>query len=172
MLFFGASFLCGLQGQTVMKNSVISQGATAASGSGIFISATLGQTAIGIVSGVTTPQTIDNQGFWYSATTNNITEVVEHRVGVSNSNLLSLRNYPNPAIISTNFEFNVPANNQEVTLQIYNSLGSLEKTVLSGLRESGLIKINITTNEFESGSYTAVLRVGAKWERIVFNVIK
>ena len=155
---------------TIIPVSVISQGATKASAGTMVLAGTVGQTVIGFSQN---PTLYNYQGFWNSISRYIIfiSDVKEEVFNSSSSKLLGLKNYPNPIVDNSTFEFNVSAANF-VSLKLFNSLGKEVKSLVDGFREPGLIKVSISANELGSGQYLAVLNVGSKTDRINVIVLK
>lgn len=153
-----------------IPNSVISAGATLASDAQVRIQGTVGQPIIGIVNNT---YQIDYQGFWFVYKTKSLwpLSVEEEKGQTTNSKFLTLRNYPNPFSSQTTLEFNLPSNGI-VNLKLYNSLGREVKSLVTGFRQAGLIKVHITSDELESGQYVAVLNANGATERVNVVVVK
>lgn len=71
---------------------------------------------------------------------------------------LSLINYPNPFKGYTMLEYNLPIAGK-VTIQVYNSLGQLVKSVVNANQNAGNYSIRMDSNDLMPGIYIAKLRL-------------
>ena len=70
---------------------------------------------------------------------------------------LEINSYPNPCKESATLSYYLPKNSY-VTAQIFNSNGKLISEVLNKKQEKGTHKLNLNTEEFNSGMYICVLK--------------
>ena len=75
------------------------------------------------------------------------------------------QNYPNPFNPATTINFSIPET-QFVTLKIFNVLGQELKTLVNGIKEAGVYKINFDASSLNSGLYFYKLEAGS------FNAVK
>jgi len=75
------------------------------------------------------------------------------------------QNYPNPFNPATTINFSIPET-QFVTLKIFNVLGQELKTLVNGIKEAGVHKINFDASSLNSGLYFYKLEAGS------FNAVK
>jgi hypothetical protein len=71
------------------------------------------------------------------------------------------QNYPNPFNSKTNIRFSLPQSSF-ITLKIYDVLGREVKTLLSGIKSSGIHNVEFDASELNSGIYIYTLRSGEK----------
>lgn len=135
------------------SSTVIGSGAILASHGETRLTATIGQSAIGLTAATSTEA---SQGFWYSRTTPQPSGFAE---GIAS--LLTLSSAPNPLSRSTTLTFTVPARGH-VSLAIYNEIGEMVRTLISEERDAGTATENADLSDLPSGHYTAVLRTGGR----------
>ncbi len=70
------------------------------------------------------------------------------------------QNYPNPFNPSTSIFYSVPVASQ-VTLVVYNELGQIVKTLVSGNVGAGRHEVRFDASELSSGNYVYTLRTGS-----------
>lgn len=90
-----------------------------------------------------------------------VAEVNNGVTGIRNPieiNDLSLINYPNPFNGYTMLEYNLPVAGK-VTVQVYNSLGQLVKSVVNANQNAGNYSIRMESNDLMPGIYIAKLRL-------------
>ncbi len=68
------------------------------------------------------------------------------------TDIISMKNYPNPAIISTNFEYNL-IENSKVELKIFDMLGKEVAVIVNKNQEKGIYKINFDISNLSKGMY-------------------
>ena len=76
----------------------------------------------------------------------------------ADNNSLSLGNYPNPFKNSTTVEYTLPVQGK-VTIQVYNSLGQLVKSLVDASQNAGDYSIRMDANNLMPGIYIAKLRL-------------
>lgn len=72
----------------------------------------------------------------------------------SNDDASAFVNYPNPVNNNTNFNYSV-ANNGNVTIEIYNQVGSVVATVVNEFKKAGNHTVSFDASNLPSGSYVA-----------------
>jgi hypothetical protein len=83
---------------------------------------------------------------------------------------LYLSNYPNPFTGNTTFAYTLPCAGK-VTIEIRNMLGVVVKTLLNNEEElAGNYKIKTDDFQFESGVYTATLKLNNSSETMTRNI--
>jgi hypothetical protein len=132
---------------------VIGSGAIAASLGETRLTATIGQSAIGLTAATSTAA---SQGFWYSRTPAPTSLAQED---LESSSSLSLTSAPNPFSRSTTLSFTVQERGH-VSLVLYNTAGQQVMTVLDGDRDAGPVSEQVDLSGLPSGSYTAAIRIG------------
>jgi hypothetical protein len=133
---------------------VIGSGAIAASQGETRLTATIGQSAIGLTAATSAEA---SQGFWYSRTTAPSFVLEE----LQNSSALALTSAPNPFSRSTTLSFSVPERGH-VSLVLYNAVGEQVRTVVEGDRDAGPASEVVDMTGLPSGQYTAVVRMGGR----------
>ncbi len=68
------------------------------------------------------------------------------------TDIISMKNYPNPASISTNFEYNL-IENSKVELKIFDMLGKEVAVLVNKNQEKGIYKVNFDISNFSKGMY-------------------
>ena len=71
---------------------------------------------------------------------------------------LTLVNYPNPFIESTTVHYTLPIDG-DVTLEIYNMVGQVVKTLVNEPQTSGSYILKVDAHTLSQGIYTAILRL-------------
>jgi len=71
------------------------------------------------------------------------------------------QNYPNPFNSKTNIRFSLPRNSF-ITLKVYDVLGREVRTLVSGIKSSGIHNVEFDASELNSGIYIYTLRSGEK----------
>lgn len=82
---------------------------------------------------------------------------------VTNGNLISHYNYPNPFKSTTTISFTIPAR-QEVELNVYDITGKCVKVITKGILESGEHTILFNGSDLSSGAYFYKLKTEANGE--------
>ena len=78
------------------------------------------------------------------------------------------QNYPNPFNPSTTIQYQIPDNNVNVNISIYNSIGQLIKTLVNETQNAGNYKVmwdgtNNSGSQVSSGVYIYLMRCGDKF---------
>ena len=152
VLFAFACSAARTSAQTI--TSVVGSGGISASADNVRLAATIGQPAVGVISGVSTRL---SQGFWFARTSASPSAVQEDRA--SRAAQLALSVTPNPFSQSTTLTFSVPETGH-VSLVLFNAVGQQVRTVVDDQRQAGRMVEQIDLRDLPSGTYTAVLRVG------------
>ena len=79
--------------------------------------------------------------------------------------------YPNPSTDFTNVNLYL-ANNENITIKLYNSLGQIVKTDNKGLMSSGNHNIKINLDNLVEGLYFIELQIGNSIELQPINIVK
>jgi hypothetical protein len=74
-------------------------------------------------------------------------------------NIHLYQNYPNPFNPTTSIEYQV-SRSENVTLKVYDILGSEKKTLVNKIHSPGVYKIKFDASEFPSGVYFYRLQAG------------
>ena len=81
------------------------------------------------------------------------------------------QNYPNPFNPSTSIEYTIP-NKSNVTIKVYNILGSDVKTLVNGIKNKGSYKITFDAVHLTSGIYFYSLQAGEFKETKKMTILK
>lgn len=160
----GALLLAGmlsgtmLLGQSAVRSSVVASGATEASGGGVALRGTIGQ---GVVGATMNAATSALQGFWLPEGDDGSSSVVETRRGYVEARKNSVACHPNPVTSSATFTLLI-AESADVQLRLFDRLGRERARLIDGRRESGLIEVELSADELESGYYVVELIVGGE----------
>lgn len=146
------------EAQTQLRAQVIGNGGVSFATSGTStLGATIGQAVVGITQNGTTKI---SQGFWYYAS--KAVDVREVSAPVPTALVLE-QNYPNPFNPSTTIRFSVPEGSSEVRLNVYNALGVMVKTLVSGTSmKEGVYEATFDGTGLTSGVYMYELHVGSR----------
>lgn len=79
-------------------------------------------------------------------------------INPTSNNSLLLSNYPNPFKGNTTIDYQLPENGK-VTIQVYNSLGQLVKSIVDANQDAGNYSIRMDANNLMPGIYIAKLRL-------------
>ena len=134
--------------------SVMSGGGGRMSDSTLQISGTVGQPAVGFGQD---PERLHGGGFWYQSV-EFVTDVPSPREGLPRESSL-WQNYPNPFNPSTTIRYGLPGSSR-VTLAIFNPLGQLVTTLVSGEVEAGYHDVRFDAARLSSGVYLYRLTAG------------
>lgn len=72
--------------------------------------------------------------------------------------LVALSAYPNPFSDNSNLNYTLP-NDANVTIQIYNLLGVVVKTLVNEHKSAGTYSVKLDASKLSQGTYTAILRI-------------
>jgi len=159
----------GANAQIVLSSAVVGAGGAPSSDGTIVLNGTLGQTAIAPVSDLST---VAWQGFWYTLPGSRPSGVREEPVTGDGGNSVALmQNVPNPFSESTELRLRLPRSGH-VSLKLYDRLGREAMTLIDGRRESGMIALQISAADLESGQYTAQLITDGVRRTITMIVVK
>lgn len=156
-----------INAQTVLRSYVIASGGGAASNGTMIMVGTIGQAVIGPTSAASIAA---GQGFWYTLP-RRTNAVHEERTGTTASGLQLSGNYPNPFSISTQVTMTLPASGN-VSLNLYDGIGRVVRTVADGYRQGGTYTFTITSEDMESGRYTLQLIAGGQRRTVAMTVVK
>ncbi len=83
---------------------------------------------------------------------------INHSEGDIHSGMQLFQNYPNPFNATTTIRFSVP-NDEYVSLNIYNSFGQLETTLVNKKLEKGSYNFQWNAENFPNGIYSCVIQI-------------
>lgn len=89
----------------------------------------------------------------------------------SNDDASAFVNYPNPVNNNTNFNYSV-ANNGNVTIEIYNQVGTLVATVVNEFKKAGNHTVSFDASNLPSGSYVAKFNSNGTTATRTISVVK
>ena len=171
-LLLGAMLCIGVSGAGQMLAQegldVLSSGAVSASCEGMRLNATIGQPAIGLITGT---QVEVSQGFWQGAKARFSGVDKDEAQGMNSHSLLHLSARPNPVTETTVLSFTVPER-EGVSLALYNTLGQQVQRVIQAEYNAGPATLEINMEGLPTGSYTAVLRVGKQQETTTLHLVE
>lgn len=150
-----------------ISSAVFSGGGGHTVGANYSVSATVGQPAIGTVSGVTNQA---RTGFWYLAGAVVFTSVEESNSEIP-AELRLEHNYPNPFNPSTTINFALPAD-IDVRLVVYNMLGREVATLIDEKKAAGTYKVNFDAGNLASGVYLYQLEAGNQLKTHKMTLVK
>lgn len=81
---------------------------------------------------------------------NGVVDVFENKL--TQNDILSLENYPNPCSKSTIIKYKL-SNSMDVVIKIYDQFGSLTATFNEGIKNEGEHELTVRTEEYHSGIY-------------------
>jgi len=154
--------------QTRIAASVIASGGGPASSGGLILSGTIGQAVIGPTVSASMNA---GQRFWYAIP---LEIVISSVPGVSSGTLAEgayLQSWPNPFSHDAELQVRIPSAGP-VSLKLYNALGREVRTLVEGVREAGVLTVQLDGTTLESGSYTAQLIAGGARHAIKLVVVK
>jgi hypothetical protein len=138
--------------QIQMTNSVIGSGAGGGSGINNSVTGTVGQTAIGVVSG---PDWFHEIGFWTTSLVP--TDVTDQ--DILPATFWLGQNHPNPFNPRTTIQYNVPKAGN-VRMQLYDIQGRLVRTLMNRDHEPGYFEFNLDGRDLSSGVYFYSIEAG------------
>jgi hypothetical protein len=143
--------------QMSISKSVIGAGGLPMSGpNGLSLNGTIGQPAIGPVSGGTFTV---NQGFWYTVA-NQGPNSVKPLSGTAAGYELA-QNYPNPFNPSTLIRFSLPVG-QKVTIRVMNLLGEEVARIMDDeWKDAGNWEVDFVAENIPSGTYVYRIEAGS-----------
>ena len=144
-----------LSGAAVLAQStksVLASGAVSASQGESVLLGTVGQSFIGYTG---TSASVAALGFWTPVT------MKLSSVDPFAASTIILSGKPNPVRKSATLSFEIPERAQ-ASLVLYNALGQPVETLVDGILESGAVNVQVEMEGLPSGSYTALLRIGAE----------
>ena len=85
---------------------------------------------------------------------------------------LQLSAYPNPATTSTTVTYNLPSDGN-VTLGIFNAMGSLVKSIVNDVQTAGSYSVNVSLASLTKGTYfLKIQHAGTNTNSLVITLIK
>jgi hypothetical protein len=151
-----------MSAQTTMPASVIGSGGTVATGGGVVLAGTVGQTVIGVT---TNGATEARQGFWYIPTAAATTDVAIGGSDVKSATTMSVATNADGSILTIDI---ATADRADGTLALYDALGNRVATLIDGEIAAGRTTLAIDPTRYASGWYALVLTAGG--ERTVLPV--
>jgi len=146
---------CTVLAQTIMKNSVLSNGCKIMYGSSNRIYSTLGQPVFGKSNN---SNTFGYLGFWYQADILGITDVEQLTFDILPKEYSLKQNYPNPFNPTTIIKFGIPVR-ANVVIKIYDIIGSEVTSLLNQEKEAGWYELEFNADEYSSGIYIYRMQV-------------
>jgi hypothetical protein len=150
-----------------VEQSVIGSGWTASFDGNVGIAGTVGQTIIGPIGSAP----ILGQGFWYALPKPTVGEVRERFEAGSTDAVALHQNAPNPFSDRTTIRIDLPER-REISLKLYDGLGRQRAVLAEGMRDAGIVVVELTAEDLESGRYTLQLTSGSLRRTITMNVVK
>ena len=90
-----------------------------------------------------------------------ITSVNQENTEIVPLEITLFQNYPNPFNSSTIIKYSVPLEGQ-VTIELYNVIGELIKTLADGFYSTGIHTVNLSSDDLPSGIYLYKMKTGIK----------
>ena len=133
--------------QFVMPYSVVGSGGGEMTGTSLVMNGTVGQAAIGVVSG---PNNINQIGFWYRPGW--ILTGVEDSGDLYPNSFWLGQNHPNPFNPVTTIQFGLPKS-AHVTMKLYDASGREVMTLIDGQVDAGFHDTVVDGSSLASGVY-------------------
>jgi hypothetical protein len=154
-LFLLVALAGAVDAQTTMPAGVIGSGGTVATGGGVVLAGTIGQSVIGIAANGATEA---RQGFWYIPTAAATTDVA---IGGSRESgaAMSVATSADGTILTIDI---ATAHRADGTLTLYDALGNLVATLIDGEIAPGRTTLAIDPSRYASGWYALVLIAGGE----------
>ncbi|MDQ3142323.1 MAG: T9SS type A sorting domain-containing protein [Bacteroidota bacterium] len=137
-------FQFSLNAQTIIKCSVLANGASSMSSNNINLVGTVGQT---VINNTSSSSIKDAQGFWYGYQRKLINSVATKSVSLNNLSL-----FPNPVSSNANLKFNLKENS-ELSINIINLLGIEVKSIATGNYSAGEYSMHFDMDDLSDGLY-------------------
>jgi hypothetical protein len=154
--------------QVRLQTVVVSAGGTAASDGTHGLVGTIGQAVIGPSTG--TSGTVW-QGFWYTIPEPSVGAVPGRTFDPAAAGVVLYQNVPNPFSTTTALQFQLPKR-AYVSLKLFDAVGHEVRTLLEGEQDAGMVSIQISGADLESGYYTARLVAGGVAKTVSMVVVK
>ncbi len=90
-----------------------------------------------------------------------ITSVPQEYQEIFPSETTLYQNYPNPFNSNTVIKFSIPSEGQ-VTIELYNVIGELIKTIADGFFNAGIHTVNLSSGDLPSGIYLYKMEIGTQ----------
>ena len=141
--------------QTTMPAGVIGSGGSVATGGGVVLAGTVGQSVIGIAANGATEA---RQGFWYIPTAAVTTDVA---LGGSRESgtTMSVATAADGTILTIDI---ATAHRADGSLTLYDALGNLVATLIDGEIAAGRTTLAVDPTRYASGWYALVLTAGGE----------
>lgn len=154
--------------QVRLQTVVVSAGGTSASDGTHGLVGTIGQAVIG-------PSTGTNgtvwQGFWYTIPEPSVGAVPGRTLDPAAAGVVLYQNVPNPFATTTELQFQLPKRTH-VSVKLFDAVGHEVRTLLDGEQDAGMVSIQISAADLESGYYTARLIAGGVAKTVSMVVVK
>jgi hypothetical protein len=154
--------------QVRLQSTVVGAGATAATDGTHGLVGTIGQAVIGPATGTTGTVW---QGFWYTVPEAPVSAVPGRQFDPASAGVVLYQNIPNPFSTTTVLQFQLPRR-ANVSLKLFDAVGHEVRTLLEGEQNAGMISIQISANDLESGYYTARLVADGVAKTVAMVVVK
>ncbi len=134
--------------QTTLNVNVFASGATDATANGAFLSGTIGQSFVGVVSA---SETGLGAGYWYALEEGRISTDIE-LVTAEASEFALRANYPNPFTRETTISFSL-SEPSHATLRVYDLLGKEVGTPVDEMLPAGEYRATLSAAGLAAGTY-------------------
>jgi hypothetical protein len=169
LALFGVALLAiPTAAQVRLHSVVVGAGATAATNGTHGLVGTIGQAVIGPSVGTTSTAW---QGFWYTVPEPPSSAVPGRSFDPDAGAVVLHQNVPNPFSTTTALQFQLPKR-AHVSLKLYDAIGHEVRTLMEGEQDAGMVSLQISAADLESGYYTARLVTGGVSRTVSMVVVK